>query len=252
MSGGDTTNHSAGWFRVWNDAIARLPEVGMTAFVVYAVLLRHANANGQCFPSVARIASTINSHKATVLRAITTLETAEWISVERKRGTHNVYHVPPMTTGRTSATGEKTPVAPVQPTSRASATPTGRASATLRATQGTRPNKGDKARRKTAAVVADIPSELDTKRFREAWGEWLAYRKASRKTLAPQTAKGQLKKLASWGERTAVEAIANSITQGWTGLFQPEEKNGRQNGKVGGTIRQTRSVARVGQRYGPK
>lgn len=53
--------------------------------------------------------------------------------------------------------------------------------------------------------------------FTEAWGEWLAYRRARRLSCLPVTLRAQLKFLGTQPDPLAV--IAQTITQGWAGLF---------------------------------
>lgn len=53
---------------------------------------------------------------------------------------------------------------------------------------------------------------------KEAWGEWVAYRKERGKKLTPMSIKKQLKDLEK-NKADQVEIINNSIRNGWTGLF---------------------------------
>lgn len=73
---------------------------------------------------------------------------------------------------------------------------------------------------------------------KEAWAEWELYRKEIKKKLTPTTVKRQLKELEAH-KADHVEMIANSIRNGWTGLFpinkgrtakqtsQPQAKEGK-------------------------
>ncbi len=246
----------AGWFRLSNHAVERAREVGRTAFCVYVALARHADANGRCYPSCQRMADMLNVHKNTVGRAVLRLEEAGWIDVDRINGARNHYQLLPIGGIPSGGGVSAQPTPPMVPVSKAQPTPlvvptdttgdtpppppalrTDTTSGVLRKTkkedQEGRPKK-DKARRKAAAELAEIPTGLDTGAFRQKWGEWIKYRIAIRKTLTRQTADGQLKKLAEWGEAAAVAAIENSITQGWQGLFLPkEDRNGRQRTNTG-------------------
>lgn len=68
--------------------------------------------------------------------------------------------------------------------------------------------------------MVQIPPELDTEEFRIAWGEWKADRSAKR--IRPYTQTGEkeaLRKLAKFGPSASIEAIHESIAQGWQGLF---------------------------------
>jgi hypothetical protein len=65
-----------------------------------------------------------------------------------------------------------------------------------------------------------IPSVLDTPKFREAWGEWIAERKAMKRRAYSMNGEAkQLADLAEFGPEEAIRAIRDSIKQGWQGLF---------------------------------
>ena len=74
-------------------------------------------------------------------------------------------------------------------------------------------------------VTEPIPKELDTPEFREAWGEWLAYRIEKRKPVTPRSARMSFKTLMDMGPPRAVAAIQHSIGNGYQGIFE-----GNQNG----------------------
>lgn len=61
----------------------------------------------------------------------------------------------------------------------------------------------------------ELPDWLD----KDAWNEWLQYKKEKRKTLTPQMIKLQLKKLEADKDHQR-EIIEQSIANGWTGLFE--------------------------------
>ena len=68
-----------------------------------------------------------------------------------------------------------------------------------------------------------IPANLQTDAFAKAWESFLAYRKSSRlKALAPASVEAQLLKLSGMGHDTAIEAINDSIANGWQGIFPPK------------------------------
>ncbi|WP_291813984.1 hypothetical protein, partial [Limnobacter sp.] len=69
----------------------------------------------------------------------------------------------------------------------------------------------------------DLPSELETNRFRSAWVSWLEYRKEIRKPMRERTQQMQLKKLTAMGHDGAIASIEQSIAHGWVGLFEPKQ-----------------------------
>jgi hypothetical protein len=73
------------------------------------------------------------------------------------------------------------------------------------------------------AFKCDLPEQLNTDAFREAWRSWCQHRREIRKPLTPTTTQKQLKKLASLGAVHAVAAIEHSISGGWTGIFEPSK-----------------------------
>jgi hypothetical protein len=69
----------------------------------------------------------------------------------------------------------------------------------------------------------EIPDNLKTDEFMQAWGEWLAYRRVRKlSAYKPQTADKQLAELSEWGHDEAIHAINDSIRQNWQGLFPPK------------------------------
>ena len=72
----------------------------------------------------------------------------------------------------------------------------------------------------------EFPASLQTSRFRQAWSEYLDYRKAAKfKPLQPASIKAQLLKLSEMGHDTAIEAITSTIANGWQGIFPPKKNN---------------------------
>ena len=68
-----------------------------------------------------------------------------------------------------------------------------------------------------------FPANLQTDTFAKAWSEYLDYRKSAKfKSLQPASIKAQVLKLSGMGHDTAIEAINNSIANGWQGIFPPK------------------------------
>ena len=77
-----------------------------------------------------------------------------------------------------------------------------------------------------------IPPNLSTPVFMEAWEMWAQHRKEIKHPLTPMSAKMQLKKLAVWGEKRAIAAIEHSVEQGYQGLFEPRSQVASFSGAV--------------------
>ncbi|MCK9212092.1 MAG: replication protein [Ignavibacteriaceae bacterium] len=92
---------------------------------------------------------------------------------------------------------------------------------------------GDKERQKKTLKKEDscffdlIPDELKTIEFKEAWQDWITYKKEKKDKLTASTAKLQFKKLIRFLNEgmNPVDIINQTITEGWTGLF-PLKQNG--------------------------
>jgi hypothetical protein len=74
-----------------------------------------------------------------------------------------------------------------------------------------------------------IPPELDTPEFRNAWAEYVAYRKDRRlAALLPASVQRQFKAFVEWGgARVAVEQIGETVRNGYQGVFPPKPANGK-------------------------
>lgn len=82
-------------------------------------------------------------------------------------------------------------------------------------------------RKKPPTPLPDIPPELDTPEFREAWQRWGVFRTEIKAPLTPSMAAGQLKRLAREGVIPSIERINSRIENGWRGLwFKDENSNG--------------------------
>ncbi len=67
----------------------------------------------------------------------------------------------------------------------------------------------------------DLPHKGE--KFKEAWEEWIEYRKTERKKpVGPIAAKKQLKILGSCSEEVAISIIDKAINHGWQGLWAPK------------------------------
>jgi hypothetical protein len=80
-------------------------------------------------------------------------------------------------------------------------------------------NKVDKDTRNSAPVVGSLP--FSSKAFEDAWFKWVDYRKEIKKPLKPTSVDFQWKQFILWGEKKSIDSIEASITNGWTGLFEP-------------------------------
>ena len=77
----------------------------------------------------------------------------------------------------------------------------------------------------------EIPESLDTPEFREAWKEWIDYRRERRPKVTPIAARRLLARLSAWGTERAIKAIRFSIASSWQGVCEEKENHARTNSK---------------------
>jgi hypothetical protein len=94
----------------------------------------------------------------------------------------------------------------------------------------------ERNQKKTPAKPArfdPLSIELPDGVSKEAWGDWIAYRKTRKLSTTELTARAQLMKLTEWaanGHQPA-QIIAESIANGWQGLFEPKGTAAKPTGK---------------------
>jgi len=68
-----------------------------------------------------------------------------------------------------------------------------------------------------------LPLELNTDAFKAAWGDYLRYRAEKRLAkLKPLSIHAQWAEMKLWGDSGAIQAMRETIRQGWQGIFPPK------------------------------
>lgn len=70
-----------------------------------------------------------------------------------------------------------------------------------------------------------LPPPYNTPELSEVWARWLQFRRELRKKVTPMSAKQHIKLLQQWGAKKWTDAINQSITCGWQGLFEPKQSS---------------------------
>ncbi len=82
--------------------------------------------------------------------------------------------------------------------------------------------------RREAPIELEIPANLQTPAFEQAWSEWMKVRRAMKKPGSWQAMfSRQLQDLSDMGPEDAVRSIHASIAAGWLGLFSPKASGAR-------------------------
>jgi len=224
-----------GFTTIDNDSvIARLPEIGGSAAMVFLVLAHRANGARECWPSLATIGKETRLKRRTVQYAITRLVELDLIAVEQQQGKPTTYcltRAPSCTpTEPGECTGMHPPVHLRAPTRAPTCTdPCTYVHPNKKQEQQPRTTTRNKTQRGKAAVaVVEIPKELDSPEFQAAWSEWLQHRREIKKPATPTAQRKALAALTVMGPARAIAAINHSVANGWQGIFEPngESTNG--------------------------
>lgn len=195
-----------------------------TQKLVLVKLSDNANDNGVCWPSVATISRECCISDRAVQAALAALEKEGHLHRLDRHGNSRVYHIHP----RTTFTPEGgSPPKEVHPYPRTTFTPPPNDVHPNRNRTINEPSITFRKSNTKEAESIRLPYESDA--FASAWSQWGKHRREKRKNLTRSTIDKQLRKLASMGEQKAIATIENSIEQGYTGLFPPNEKTEKQN-----------------------
>ena len=89
--------------------------------------------------------------------------------------------------------------------------------------QEPRTKKSNIKKKRVADAPLVFPSCLNNDTFKRVWTEYLEYRKASKmRTLQQNSLKLLLQQMAIWGSDGATQALKTTISNGWTGVFEPK------------------------------
>jgi uncharacterized protein YdaU (DUF1376 family) len=106
----------------------------------------------------------------------------------------------------------------------------------------------DKKNTGAVAPVVEIPFEGETL---NAWNEWEQYRKEKKQKLTPSTRKKQIQSLVGRAGPEIIAMINQSITKGWTGLFEINSNGKTNNGRhTKSQIRRADAVIEQPKDYG--
>lgn len=178
-----------------------------TQKLLLVALADNANDHGFCWPSISALAKKCSLSKRGVELNISNLVKLGLIRVQARQGRSNYYWVLDPIGGLDSGTPER------------DAPPNGMHPPPNRV----RPNHQRTVKVKNKEAFP-IPPSLQTPAFERAWADWQEDRHAKRKPLTARAAELQFEKLEVWGPAKAVQAIHNSIANGWQGLFEPKEE----------------------------
>ncbi len=218
-SNGQSPGTTWTWFPLPMAFYNRLAEIGRAA-CAYIVLARHANRDGECWPSQETIAEAIGVSMRSVREYLAILENTGLIQRRQRRRKTDVFTLPDL----------------IKPGSVLPGLNSNPASCFRQARQPASVKPGSVLPRKNnhltkppnKAADAALPEVLDTEKFRDAWTAFQQHRREAKKTMTPTAESRAIIKLERMGHDRAVAALDHSMANGYTGVYEPSS-NG--NGK---------------------
>lgn len=95
-------------------------------------------------------------------------------------------------------------------------------------------------------IFDGFPAHLRSRRFVEAWAELVASRKGMGKPMNSSSANQMMKRFSVWGEDKSIEAIENSLANGWQGVFEPK----RNRDDIPNPTASERTLKRLQEKHG--
>jgi hypothetical protein len=187
-------------------------DLSQSETLVALALADHADDEGECWPSIDRIATKARIGDRQTQRVIQRLEALGLIQVERAVGRRNTncYRftldaikgdtVTPLPDTAKGVMGDAEKVSP------------GTQKVSLDAT------KGDIAKSPESSITIIEPSEEPSGLDREAWGRFFEYRKKIGKTIKPASTLAAKRQLAAFGADQP-HVVEQTIANGWQGIF---------------------------------
>ena len=193
---------------------------GFTKFVLCTLADYAGMKNKPPFPSYETLAAKCGISRSSVIRALSELEKAKLVTKEKRFNKSNIYH---LNMGSHSDTGEShvdTTEVPHRDSGGITQTP----KPTINHSTTNQLTKEEEwGVKETKAKKVELPEVLNTSAFEAAWSSYLQYLGEIKKPpLAPSTVKEKWAEMAKWGHDTAIEAIRQTIGNGWKNIFPPK------------------------------
>ncbi len=99
-----------------------------------------------------------------------------------------------------------------------------------------REEKREEEKKKEEPLRAILPDVFFGEDVQAVWVEWENYKKEKKQKLTPSTAKKQMQFLGGRSGPEAIAIINQSITNGWTGLFELKTNNNGKGTKQGNKL----------------
>lgn len=209
-------------------AIFQTPTISITAKVVYGVLESLDNEGG-CFASNAYLSKHLGLEVRQVQNILADLETAGLITRVEDSGRRIIRTIERVAVTKALTDGQVTR-SEVGKKLQGGMQKPAQGVCTKLHTYNKEDNKEDKDTVQQQMWIVRLP--FGSEAFLNAWKSWVVYRKQLKKSLTDSSVQAQCREFALWGEQKSIEAIEQSIKQGWQGLFEPNKKFGAKSSKA--------------------
>ena len=218
---------------------------GHVKLILLALADHSGESWGAAFPSMESLAKKAGISRATVIRCIKELTKAKYIIKEKRPNTSNKYHLnrerdSDIETNTELKTPTQKPLSSsnvkCQPDTKEyqSDAPVASKRYSDGITETPKPISNQSVTNQltkeveweveeTKAKKVELPEALNTSAFKAAWSSYLQYLRESKKPPpAPSSVKENWAEMAKWGHDKAIEAIRQTIRNGWKGIFEPK------------------------------
>jgi len=207
-----------------------------------------------CWASVDYLADKCSIARSTLKRALKALDEADLIEIESRGNRTNIYRLKPKAVGvQNEPASSGVQYEPLRGSNRTSqgfnmnlsgvqSEPQYSKDTVTNTTKDTgmasdkkkegRP-KATTSKKKQAPKTVTLPASLNSPDILEAWAAYIEMRRKKRKEMTDFAAKLIIRKLERMGANDALTSLHNSITAGWTDVYEPKDETtpkGKGNG----------------------
>ena len=193
---------------------------GLSKLVLLGLADYSGTKNKAAFPSFETLAKKCGISRSTIVRAIKDLVKAGLVTKENRPNSSNLYHLNLKYLSDTEEAHSDTSTVSEEHHGGITETPKPikNQSVTNQLTK-----EEEWGVEETKAKKVELPKALNTSAFKAAWSSYLQYlREIKKPPPTPSSVKQKWAEMAKWGHDQAIEAIRQTIRNGWKGIFEPK------------------------------
>ena len=210
--------HPASW--AWEQNVKGLSKLVLLGLADYS-----GTKNKAAWPSFETLAKKCGISRSTIVRAIKDLVKAGLVTKENRPNSSNLYHLNLKYLSDTEEAHSDTSTVSEEHHGGITETPKPikNQSVTNQLTK-----EGEWGVEETKAKKVELPKALNTSAFKAAWSSYLQYlREIKKPPPTPSSVKQKWAEMAKWGHDQAINAIEQTIGNGWKGIFEPNASSSK-------------------------